>query len=249
MPTKKSNPTRKNSKKSNNVVELKPKQVKCEFCNKFFLSEEIEDHSCLKKKRLKSREKKEFIVAYQVYKIYKEFNSYGKKKETTITEFVKFRYYNTFIKFGVFMVKLGPRELAQYTRYLCKECVAFADWRKLDTYNNWLIKRNAAEDVISASERGIKLMMEWEQTTERGEWFDFFRLVNTELAIEFIFAGRLSPWLLFSGLANSLLERMSEEQLVKIADNLDVIYWQKEITENFDELEYVKKVYKEFNIV
>ena len=42
----------------------------------------------------------------------------------------------------------------------------------------------------------------------------------TEIALEFVSSGKLSPWLLFSGIANSLLERMSDSQLDRLTYDL-----------------------------
>lgn len=234
--------------KNTNVIKLKPKNVKCEYCKKLISSEDIDDHLCPKKKRLSERHKKEFIVGYEVFKIYKKYNTFGKKKILTIDDFVKFRYYNTFIKFGKLIMHLGAKQIEQYTNYLCKNCIPFVEWRNMDTYKTWLIKKSYNEDPIDASENGIKLMMEWERETGN-TWNTFFKEVNVFVGFNFILEGKLSPWLIFSGIGNSLLERMTKEQLLELTDKLDIQFWSKEIINHYDEIEYIKKVYKEFLII
>lgn len=238
----------KQSLKNSNVVKLKPKNIKCEFCKKIFSEEDIDDHWCNKKKRLKQRHKKEFIVSYEVFKIWKKYNNFQKDKEITVNDFCKFRYYTTFMKFGKMFMHLGSKELEQFTSYLTKNCIPFIDWKKMETFNKWLVKKTYTEDPIDASESAIKIMMEWERETEN-LWNDFFREVNINVAYELILTGKLSPWLIFSGIANDLLERMSEEQLVDLTEKLDIKFWADTINNHYDEIEYIKKVYKEFLII
>ena len=240
----------KNTKNTkSNVSPLKPKTIKCEFCDDRIDSEEFDKHSCSKMKRLKSKGKKEFIVGFWAYKIFKKWNSIRKLKEDpTVIDFVKFRNYNTFIKFGKRYSFLGTKETEQLMYHLCKNEIPFKDWLEIKTYDNWLIKKSINEDPIDASESGIKLMLDW-QTKSGYEWFNFFREVNTEISVEFILSGKLSPWLVFSGIANDLLERMTDRQLDVLTESLNIEVWTEQINKHYDEIEHIKSVYKEFGII
>lgn len=247
---KKQKSTLTNSKSIKNKVSvLKPKTVKCEYCESRINSDEFEDHICSKMKRLKDKNKKEFIVGFWSFKVFKKWNTIRKLKEDpSINDFVKFRNYNTFIKFGKRYSFLGVKETEQFMLHICKNEIPFKDWLEIKTYDSWLIKKSINEDPIDASESGIKLMLEW-QTKSEYEWIDFFREVNTEIAVEFIISGKLSPWLVFSGIANDLLERMSDRQLDILTETLNIEVWTEQITKHYDEIEHIKSVYKEFGII
>lgn len=249
-PIKKQKNTSKNLKSTkNNIKELKPKTIKCEFCEKRIPSEEFENHLCPKMKRLKDKNKKEFITGFFAYKVFKKFNSVRKlKAEPTIEDFVKFRNYNSFLKFGKRYSFLGVKEVEQFMLWICKNQIHTKVWLEVKTYDNWLIKKSINEDPIDASESAIQLMLLWENTTGNN-WFDFFREVNTEIALEFVSSGKLSPWLLFSGIANSLLERMSDSQLDRLTSKLNIDVWTQQITDHYDELNHIKEVYKEYGII
>jgi hypothetical protein len=81
------------------------------------------------------------------------------------------------------------------------------------------------EPVESALQRSIATMMDW-AAEQKAQWSDYFRLVNTNRAVQHIQQGKISPWLLLGCPAGKkMLKSFSDEQLQMTHRFISPEYW------------------------
>jgi len=85
-----------------------------------------------------------------------------------------------------------------------------------------VIKR---EPVEAALQRTITTMMDW-AVEQNAQWSDYFRLVNTNRAVQHIQQGKISPWLLLGcNAGKKMLKSFSDEQLQMTQRFINPEYW------------------------
>lgn len=213
----------------------------CEFCSKTFLREKsFLVHMCEKKQRWLDRDQKYFTLAYLAYNRFYEIAYKASKKKTT-TDFIESKYYNDFIKFGRYLNNINALEPEGFIESLIRNQVKLREWTKDHYYNDWVRSLTRKESWEKAFERNLLLIYQWSQ--EVGEEPNkFFALVNTNLAVQWIQTGRLSPWILYTAPSAQLLfERMAEDQLRMIQGWLDPKYWKSVFARNVGDYEAIEQ--------
>ena len=77
----------------------------------------------------------------------------------------------------------------------------------------------------AALQRSIATMMDW-ATEQNAQWPDYFRLVNTNRAVQHIQQGKMSPWLLLGCSAGKrMLKSFNDEQLQMIEKFINTSFW------------------------
>ena len=77
----------------------------------------------------------------------------------------------------------------------------------------------------AALQRSITTMMDWAQE-QNAQWSDYFRLANTNRAVQHIQQGKISPWLLLGCKAGkTLLKSFNDEQLQMTARFINPEFW------------------------
>ena len=98
-------------------------------------------------------------------------------------------------------------------------------WSRDDLYELYLIETLKKEPVEAALQRSIATMMDW-ATEQNAQWSDYFRLVNTNRAVQHIQQGKISPWLLLGCSAGKrMLKSFSDEQLQMIERFINPSFW------------------------
>jgi len=73
--------------------------------------------------------------------------------------------------------------------------------------------------------RSIATMMDWADE-QNAQWSDYFRLVNTNRAVQHIQQGKISPWLLLGCSAGKkMLNLFTDEQLQITQRFINPAYW------------------------
>ncbi len=137
----------------------------------------------------------------------------------------KWPYYNAFVKFGRFIMHINPLYPDKYIDFVLKSKVKLDHWARDDLYETYLIETIKSEPVESALQRSITTMMDW-ATEQNAQWSDYFRLVNTNRAVQHIQQGKISPWLLLGCNAGKrMLKSFSDEQLQMIERFINPSFW------------------------
>ena len=202
---------------------------KCTYCGKTFTRERtLLVHMCEPKRRhLQKNEKwvqNAFLVFQRFYQIHQQ-----NVKEKTYDDFCKSAYYNAFVKFGRFMMHINPLYPEKYIDYVILSKIKLDHWARDDLYEAYLIDTLKIEPVESALQRSIATMMDWAQE-QNAQWSDYFRLANTNRAVQHIQQGKISPWLLLGCTAGKkMLKSFSDEQLQMIAKFISLDFWNQKL--------------------
>ena len=168
---------------------------RCTYCGKEFAkARTLQVHLCEPKRRYLQKDEKWVVNAFMVFQRFYQIHQHNSKLKT-YDEFVKSAYYNAFVKFGRFIMHINPLYPEKYIDFVLRSKIKLDHWARDDLYETYLIEALKTEPVESALQRSITTMMDW-ATEQNAQWSDYFRLVNTNRAVQHIQQGKISPWLL-----------------------------------------------------
>ena len=197
----------------------------CTYCGKFFTRERtLQVHLCEPKRRHLQKNEKWVQNGFMVFQRFYEIHQHiGKPK--TYEEFCKSSYYNAFVKFGKFIMQIHPLYPEKYIDYVILSKIKLDHWARDDLYEAYLIDTLKVEPIEAALQRSIATMMEWSDE-QNAQWSDYFRLVNTNRAVQHIQQGKISPWVLLGCSAGKkMLNSFSDEQLQMTQRFIVPEYW------------------------
>lgn len=222
----------------------------CEFCKRLFHDEKnLINHSCEKKRRYFRKDDPHARLGFIAWSRFYELTyTGGGKKKSDYKEFINSRYYNAFIKFGKHLVDLNAVEPAKFIDFVIKNNLPIDKWTHDFVYEQYIRELTKKENPEQACERMILLMQQWSMQT--GEpWQDFFRKINTNLAVQWTRAGRISPWLLYNvDSALDLIDRCSLEQQDMIKEFAPVAQWKVKFIKNKESIEWIKKTMRDAGV-
>ena len=221
---------------------------KCTYCGKVFTrARTLQVHMCEPKRRHLQRNEKWVQNAFIVFQRFYQIHQHG-QKEKTYDDFCRSAYYNAFVKFGRFMMHINPLYPEKYIDYVILSKIKLDHWARDDLYEAYLIETLKAEPVESALQRSIATMMDWAEE-QNAQWADYFRLVNTNRAVQHIQQGRISPWLLLGCKAGkNLLQSLNDEQLQMVARFIAPEFWTQRIKSSPADQLFVLETAKEAKI-
>ena len=200
-------------------------KYKCPYCGKEFTRERtLQVHMCEPKRRHLQKDEKWVINAFMVYQRFYQIHQ-NNSKEKTYTDFCDSAYYNAFVKFGRFMMHINPLYPEKYIDYVILSKIKLDHWARDDLYESYLIDTLKVEPVEAALQRSIATMMDW-AVEQNAQWSDYFRLANTNRAVQHIQQGKISPWLLLGCNAGKrMLKSLNDEQLQMTARFINPEFW------------------------
>ena len=198
---------------------------KCTYCGKEFAKERtLQVHLCEPKRRYLQRDEKWVVNAFMVFQRFYQIHQHNSKTKT-YDDFVKSSYYNAFVKFGRFIMHINPLYPEKYIEFVLRSKIKLDHWSRDDLYETYLIEALKSEPVEAALQRSIATMMDW-ATEQNAQWSDYFRLVNTNRAVQHIQQGKISPWLLLGCNAGKrMLKSFNDEQLQMIERFINPSFW------------------------
>jgi hypothetical protein len=120
---------------------------------------------------------------------------------------------------------ISPLYPEKFIDYVILSRIKLDHWSRDDLYETYLIDTLKAEPVEAALRRSIATMMDW-AVEQHAQWSDYFRLVNTNRAVQHIQQGKISPWLLLGCKAGkNLLKSLNDEQLQMTARFISPEFW------------------------
>ena len=123
------------------------------------------------------------------------------------------------------MMHISPLYPEKYIDYVILSKIKLDHWARDEIYDAYLVETLKAEPVESALQRSIATMMDWAET-QNVQWADYFRLVNTNRAVQHIQQGKVSPWLLLGCSAGKkMLKLFTDEQLQMIQRFINPEFW------------------------
>ena len=223
-------------------------KFKCPYCGKEFTRERtLQVHMCEPKRRYLQKDEKWVVNAFMVFQRFYQIHQKNTKPKT-YDEFVKSAYYNAFVKFGRYIMHINPLYPERYIDYVLHSKIKLDHWARDDLYEAYLIDAIKREPVEAALQRTITTMMDW-ATEQNVQWSDYFRLVNTNRAVQHIQQGKISPWLLLGCNAGKrMLKSLNDEQLEMISKYISLKFWSQKIKSSPADQLFVQETAKEAKI-
>lgn len=211
----------------------------CEHCGKEFKTQKgHEKHTCEKKRRWQSKDTKEFIVSFSIFKDYLKRNSRS-KKEKTVKDFINSRYYKDFSKLGEFIVKADVAYVEDYVDYLWSNDIQAKSWCSDQTYSAYIKRMLETEAPERALERSMLAILNWSNASGT-PWDRFFYEVNLNIAIRMILDGKISPWILYtSQSADHLFDRFTSEHFRMLKTVIDEKFWKIKLTSYKKDVKFI----------
>jgi hypothetical protein len=221
---------------------------KCTYCDKEFAKERtLQVHLCEPKRRHLQKSEKWVQSGFLVFQRFYEIHQHNNKTKT-YDDFCKSSYYNAFVKFGRFMMHINPLYPEKYIDYVILSKIKLDHWARDDLYETYLIDTLKVEPVESALQRSIATMMDWAEE-QHAQWSDYFRLVNTNRAVQHIQQGKVSPWLVLGcNAGKKMLKSFNDEQLQMIAKYISLEFWTQKIKSAPADQLFVQETAKEAKI-
>jgi hypothetical protein len=222
----------------------------CEFCKRQFHAEKnLISHNCEKKRRFFKKDDPSSRFGFLAWARFYELTDFSsKKKKNNFKDFINSRYYTSFLKFGRYIIDINAIEPAKFIDFVIKNNLPIDRWTHDFVYEQYVRELTKKETPEQACERMILLMQQWSMQT--GEpWQDFFRKINTNLAVMWIRSGRMSPWLLYNvDSALDLIDRCSLEQQDLISQFAPVAQWKIKFMKSREAIEWIKKTMKDAGV-
>lgn len=226
------------------------KKHECEFCKKQFHDEKnLINHGCEKKRRYFRKDDPDSRFGFIAWsRFYELSQTSGSKKKKSFKEFINSRYYTAFIKFGKHIIDINAIEPSKFIDFVIKNNLPLDRWTYEFVYEQYIRELTKKETPEQALERMILLMQQWSMQT--GEpWQDFFRKINTNLAIQWVQSGRISPWLLYTvDSALDMIDRCNLEQQDLIKNFAPVAQWKIKFMKNRDSVDWIKSTMKDAGV-
>lgn len=221
---------------------------KCEHCGKSFTKEKtLIVHVCEQKRRYLSKNEKHVQAGLLTYQRFYQ-QTQKVKSPKTFDEFVSSPYYNSFVKFGSFIVNTSPIYPDHFIDYVISSGVKLDHWCRDELYEKYVIDLIKKEPADGAIQRTIKTMMDWADKHD-STWEHYFIYVNLNRATHDIREGLISPWLLLNTKSGkTMLSKFNDEQLQIVSPIIDPEFWIKKFKSLPADLELVKDIVKEAKI-
>jgi hypothetical protein len=238
--------SRKKLKNQSKVIDLN-KPYTCEWCIKSFTKEStLFTHACEPKRRWDNQNQPPVKIGYAAYNLFYQWNSPDiVTNPKPYKEFSNSNLYTSFIRFGNWCVEQQVQEVEKYIRYLLKEKKKTTHWCDLNIYTEFLTEILRTETPESGLARTLKHIQKWSEE-QNTDWKEFFKKVNTNVAVDWILQGRISPWMLYNcETAVDFFERCSEEQLILIQKIAPLKQWKVRLMRNKQDADLIKSVLSE----
>lgn len=205
-------------------------------------------HICEQKRRYLSRNEKHVQAGLLTYQRFYEITQKVKNPKT-FEEFAASPYYTAFVKFGSFLVNTAPIYPERFIDFVVKSGVKLDHWCRDALYEQYVSELIKIEPADGAIQRSIQTMMDWGDKNNC-PWEHYFAYVNLNRATHDIKEGLISPWLVLNTKAGKdMLKRMNDEQLEIVGPIIDPRHWASKFKSLPADVELVKDIVKEANIL
>ena len=233
---------------TSDMVELLDQPYKCDYCNRKFIGERtLINHMCEPKRRILQKNEKRVQAGFVAFtKFFKMFSP--KAKEKTYEDFCDSPYYNAFVKFGSHITNLKVLYPDNFINYLITKNVKLDHWCKDNIYEEYLVDILKNESAESALERTIKTMEKW-ASDNNAHFEHYFLYATSNRVTNDILYGNVSCWVVLNtDSGKSMIQKLSDEQLMIISNILDIKYWLKKFKEQPADCQLIVEVCKELKI-
>lgn len=226
-------------------------KFRCNFCKREFIREKsLINHLCEMKRRWDNCDEKYVQIGFNTWLKWYELSgtNINNNKKYSYDDFMRGKYYIAFVKFGKHVLDTKMLNPTQFISFVIKNHIRLDDWRKDSVYEAYVRDVCKREDVETALERYIQIIIGWARENDE-IWTDFFANVHPNEALKLIRNGRISPWVILNSTTiYKLFDRMSEEQISLINDFIDLKSWKVRMLRNEEDRQFVNNILEENEI-
>lgn len=198
-------------------------------------------HVCEPKRRYQEQQEVGVQLGLQCYLKFYE-STQGSAKLKTFDDFARSPYYRAFVKFGRYCVDIKAINVARFIDWLLKHNKKIDHWCRDSIYGEYITDYVRSEVPADALARAIEEAMTWAEETGNPDR-DYLRYGNTNRVCYAITTGRISPWVLYNCASGmTLLENLSQEQIVMIWSMIDSDFWQRKFRDYRADAEYAREI-------
>ena len=219
---------------------------KCQYCKKEFVKETtLINHLCVKKRRSQQKNEVGVRLGFFTWKRFYELTMPKTQQDFNYDDFMDTSLYSVFVRFGRHLEKLNAIRPDKYIDFLIKHNVKVDDWCKEYPYESYVREVISTETPEQALERSLRVMEDWGEK-ENENFLTFFSKINTNVAVQWIQNGKISPWLIYCAPSSvNLLSRFTDEQKVMTNRYLEPRRWKTQIKRHQAEFDNIREVLKE----
>ncbi len=230
------------------MIDLVEQPYQCAHCGKSFMKDKtLVAHMCERKRRALQKDEKRVQLGFLAFNRFWQLTQNAKKSKT-YDDFADSSYYNAFVKFGSYINNAQVLYPDKYIDWVIKSGTKLDHWCKDSLYEQYLYETLKSEPVESAVQRSLQTMMEWADEHD-ANFVHYFDYVSLNRAVHDILNGKISLWLLLNCFpGQTMINKMTDEQLNMIAPAFDLKYWLKRFKEKSADVALVKEICKEIGI-
>ena len=230
------------------MIALVEQPYTCVHCNKSFMKDKtLVAHMCERKRRALQKDEKRVQAGFMAFNRFWQLTQNAKQPKT-YDNFADSSYYNAFVKFGSFINNVNPLYPTKFVDYVIKSGVKLDHWCRDELYEKYLFDMLKTEPVESAVQRTLQNMMEWGDSNN-ANYAHYFNYVSLNKAVHDILNGKISFWMILNSVpGKTMINNMSDEQLMMIAPVFDVPFWMKKFKQSPADVALVKEICDEVGI-
>ena len=221
---------------------------KCKYCEKEFRKETtLVAHLCENKRRWQQEKETGVQWGLQSYLQFYE-TTQGSAKLKSYEDFVTSPYYNSFVRYGRYLVALRAINRRSHCEWLLKNNKKLDQWCKDSYYEEWLLEYLRKESVQDALERALKEMTEYAEAHPelKNGYVDYFRYGNVNRIVHHISTGRISPWVVYNCATGvEFLDKLLEDHIGIVMPYIDPDHWHRKLKDYMADVEWCKMILKE----
>jgi len=215
----------------------------CKFCSKTYKTDKgFQNHKCRNRDIAGSVSDTDLWVAYDLFNFWFKYNGFSKVKAgKNYDQFLKSPYFGYFIELMKMVSDVYIADPHDLVMWLSDNQIPAKSWAYESTISRYKAVQNKRG---TGMERAIRTLESMTMFCDQKEidLGSFFAVITVPEALRWIESGRLSPWVfLNTPKADDLFSRISNRDITRLANFIDVKYWDK----RFDNSEKTVKEIKE----
>lgn len=218
----------------------------CGYCLKQFQRESaFLRHKCPEMERA---EKTQSIQGQAAYVYYSEWMKAYKRKVPPIETFTTSRYFNSFVKFAVYVKKLNIARPDAFVRLMKEKDISPMLWTRDECYTMYLEWNDRRSAPMEQAEITIKTIIDITDAANI-EPAEVFNVMHPREIVQLVRLRKLSPWILLCSTAfKDLLTRMEDHDKEELLNVIGYNYWATKFEQNPEIVEQMKVFAKEMGI-
>lgn len=221
----------------------------CSYCHLTLKTESgYRRHSCKKKKIADELGTDVVRTAYKLWSFWFLYNKFSKKRERTAHEFRSSPYFSYFCTLAESIKGVWMFDKNDYVIWLCQKRVPARDWGDKTLIERYKREIQVRGKGLERAALTLEAAMLWciERDLPLTKFFSEFPTNDFLLWLE---SGKMSPWFLLTAPGRDvLIERLTDAQIRKMLEYVNMDYWEERLARQADEVSEINQIYAEVGL-